>query len=243
MTVPADEVKPTPVNHDGGIVAFATTPSPGATVPQEMEKTSRPDNDVSHETTFTQEMVAVAEALENLPDDMSSLPSHMIQVIHHGEPVAINIRVDAKATIGSITVAETAMHVLSQPVRVNTCLGTPLKVGDTTMPLQQIFLREMSTYGCDPKAELAMPCVLRSSEVQTRLQILYQQEAWVANDKMTHYLKMVSAASSAKVSPLGIVPEASMDDELEDLLQDWMKQCIPDDQSSGKNINHSTFCC
>ena len=84
MTVPADEVKPTPVNHDGGIVAFATTPSPGATVPQEMEKASRPDNDVSHETTFTQELVAVAEALENLPDDMSSLPSHMIQLIHHG---------------------------------------------------------------------------------------------------------------------------------------------------------------
>ena len=162
------------------------------------------------------------------------LSKHPVQVIRIDDTQPNIIQVESDATVGSIALAETRLHVFSQPVRANTSVGTQLKCGEATTPMQQIYLREMP--GCGNSHSCisgCMPDLLRSEEPCTRLQLLHHQEGWVALDEITFYLAMLQVAGVAKVGEIMIMPESTLDEEMEPMLQQWMCRLAPFDATPG----------
>ena len=57
-----------------------------------------------------------------------------------------NVSIDQDATVGSVTVAEVSLGTMAQPVRVSSCMGTPVKLAECTSPMQQLFLHRAGIY-------------------------------------------------------------------------------------------------
>ena len=146
----------------------------------------------------------------------------------------MHVRVPVTATVGSVVVAETGMGSLSQLVRANTCLGTMIRASESTHPMQQIFLQEMpgcgTTHSCNPGS---MPPMLQDTQMRTRLEVLYRQEAWVAVDEMNFYLSMLQATTATTFSKVFVLPESVLDEEIEPMLQGWMCKVAPHDATPG----------
>ena len=177
----------------------------------------------------------LAQAIQTTEDpaDLCRL-KHPVQVIRTDDSQPSIVQVEADTTVGSIALAEARLHVFSQPVRANTSVGTQLKCGDVTTPMQQIYLREMP--GCGSSHSCisgCMPDLLKSDEPCPRLQLLHHQEGWVALDEITFYLAMLQVAGIAKVGEIMIMPESTLDEEMEPMLQRWMCRLAPFDATPG----------
>ena len=184
------------------------------------EPTAMEEEDVS----FTQEMVDKAKTWEDAhePADMhnpTKSETHIIQIIRADHPIPQVIQVHKDATVGSITIAESSLHAMQQPIRVSTCVGTPIPLSATTTPLQQIFLTEMKDV-----VENILPEYLTSWQQAPRAHILLRQQAWVAEDEMEFYLQMITTADHANVGPILVLPNVVLDDELEDRLTGWFNK-------------------
>ena len=157
-----------------------------------------------------------------------------IQLVHPEAESQVFVKVDAQATVGSITVSEASLGGMQQPIRVNTSMGTPIKIADNMSPMQQVFLREMSSCGtmhsCPPGI---LPIPLLTQEFSSRLHVLYNQEAWVASDEMEFYLELVTSTGLAKKGDVMYIPQHYEDEEIEPLLQRWMCTIAPADAKPG----------
>ena len=168
---------------------------------------------------------------------VNPLDYHAIQVIHDGDSIATEVQVHKDATVGSITVAEDRLTAMRQPIMINTCLGTRHKLAEVTQPMQQIFLREAEGarvyHSC---SQGHMPKVLESHIRCPRIQTLYAQEAWVANDEMHFYLNMIEAAGHVRTAPILFFPLHCEDEEMEPILQRWICTVAPPESRPGKIV-------
>ena len=101
--------------------------------------------------------------------------------------------------------------------------------------MQQLFLHEHGTY--QPGIEMQMPPILHSKSKMPRIQVLYNQEAWVAQDEMDFYLHMINTTGLIQVAPVGVIPEFFEDDELDRILHDWFSFLMPPHDHAGKTIS------
>ena len=254
-----DHCEPMVNDHNGGIQAFATVPNPSKSTsnmlgdagilscdPRDTDLKPKDEGLCNHtpdEDGFTQEMVEVAARYEQMQIDQSSpksntqqMPSSTvcIQIVHPEAREQFFTKVEAEATVGSITVAEAKLSSLAQPIRVNTSMGTPIKIAETMTPMQQVFLREMSergkTHSCPPGI---LPVSMLTDQPKTRLEVLYQQEAWVAVDEMDFYLELVTSTGLANKGPIMTVPLHYEDEEIEPMLQRWTCSLAPHDAAPG----------
>eukprot|EP00435_Cladocopium_sp_Y103_P018548 s365_g4.t1 len=227
---------PQAVVASGGIVAFANlgeTPKGNFSPHEECVKSSEHQED-----SLTQEMLAAVEKIDEhvVPPAASpvEVSKHVVQVIHDHAKSPMFVSMSKVDTVGSITVAEDKLHVMSQPIRANTCLGTMLRCASTTTPFQQVFLRSIDHcfegHSCD---EGKMPFALYSNIPCSRLQVLFHQEAWVAADEMEYYLSMMTATGSSRHGPIFLMPLSVLDEDMEPLLQRWICQLAPAEAASG----------
>eukprot|EP00435_Cladocopium_sp_Y103_P032921 s2188_g8.t1 len=176
----------------------------------------------SEHGSFTQEML---QHIDRIPDTSHDVPAdhtHLIQLIRQDDLQPSFVRIHKEATVGSITVAESKMGSMTQPICVNTCVGTRIPSATTTQPYDQIFLKEMASYGSGTTSEaINMPLELHSDQPITRIALLYRQEGFVADDEMQFYLSMLTATGQANHAPCAIIPEFYEDDELVLIMQNW----------------------
>ena len=225
-------------NEPAKAESSASFKSQAQTQPHEPQKEFHDDAAFPCSESFTQQLEKDIHEIEQQSRRESSghdMIPHPVQVFHEDFAHPITIQVDQEATVGSITVAEVALGTMEQPICASSCLGTPIKLADKTSPLQQIFLHNHSRY--QPGVESQLPPVLASDTKMPRIQILRNQEAWVAADELNFYLQMINTTGVTQVAPVGIMPQHFLDDELEDLLHNWFSKMIPTNDHSGRIIS------
>eukprot|EP00435_Cladocopium_sp_Y103_P019646 s10_g4.t1 len=167
-----------------------------------------------------------------------SVAYHTVQVFHDDAISPLLIKVPTTTTVGAITVAEDRLHTLTQPIRINSSVGTMLKCGESTKPYQQLFLREMrGCIGRHTGESGFMPPALTCSSPCPRIQTLYHQEGWVADDEMSFYLHMIQSTGTAQVGQPLLLPDHMLDEEVEPMLQRWMCSLAPHDALPGITIS------
>ena len=228
----------------GGLIAFASgvphaapfvekpaTPAATPVVPEVTTDQFQPvplnDKPADHESSdgFTQEMVGVAERVEQATHDrMPKHDVHMIQVIRQDDIQPSFVTLHSQTTIGSLAVAEAKIGSLVPPICMNTSVGTRYLSAAVTKPFDQVFLKEMAQYGS--QHAVIMPPELKSSQSMTRIALLYRQEAYVGEDEMAFYLRMLTATGQVTQAPLVIIPPHYEDDELVLHLRDWYARAL-----------------
>ena len=164
--------------NQGGIPAFATAapmsvhcnPSvkaedlstPQAAKPAQQDEASaltRPaEDDHQPDGSFTQDLKmdidkvdpAMPPTQHDPEEHMDDSVTHTIQVIRWGDKQPSQIKISADASVGSIAVAEAKLDAMTPAIAITTAVGTQIRSAEVTTPMQQIFLREMSSFGCQP---------------------------------------------------------------------------------------------
>lgn len=106
---------------------------------------SPPDDQPS----FTQQIEGEIESIEAQGETVASKTnciSHLVQLFQDDFAKPYNVSIDQDATVGSVTVAEVSLGTMAQPVRVSSCMGTPVKLAECTSPMQQLFLHRAGIY-------------------------------------------------------------------------------------------------
>ena len=165
----------------------------------------------------------------DVPTDVAQpvcpIATHIIEIFRPEDIYPQAFRVNAACSIGEIAVAEAKILSLKAPIAQLSVVGTPLLARHPTTPMQRIHLREMASYGTiDPKL-LGLPIELLSVHKCRRIELLYHQEAWVAEDEMTHYLTMLRATGQTDMCPPCIIPPHYLDEEVCSILDEWYLQC------------------
>ena len=225
---------------------FATHPDPGASKVLPNAEPNPQDNHQAvpsgqHQSGMrdeipSQELIDAALKGE-VHDDLrliSLIPKHPVIVFRDEFDFPDLLQIDKQATVGSITVADERVGSMQQPVAVSNCLGSPVKLSDVTTPYQQIFLRELRVY--EPGVQGVAPPFLESLVPCTRIQVLRNQEAWVAVDEMNHYLQMIASTDQIHVTPACVISSDVEEDQLEKVLHEWFRQALPDRDPHSKSI-------
>ena len=190
----------------------------------ESEQREPPATDIDAASSGAEEPIAPAG--ESLTDvaGAAAPDCHAIQIYYVDAKAPMIIQVPKAATIGSITVAESDLTGMRQPIFANDPVGVPYKTLSTTEPFQQIHLREGTQIDISHET-CRLPPQLRSREATTRAGVLFNQEGWVAHDEMCHYLKLIGSNGNVKVVLPCVLPDFTEDDELINALACWGKQC------------------
>ena len=184
----------------------------------------------------SQELLKAAELGEGQPKlDLAAINRHPLVVFRGDFADPDLIFIDEKSTVGSITVADERLGIMEQPVAVSTCLGSPVKLSESTSPYQQVFLRDFRV--CEPGVQGVRPQFLSSIEPCPRIQLLRNQEAWVAEDEMNHYLRMIGSSTNVQVCPVCVIRDDIEEDKIESTLFDWFRQVLPDRDAHTKAIS------
>ena len=158
--------------------------------------------------------------------------SHVIQVFTQSESIPFFLRVPKDATVGSITIAEDNLGTMKQPIGIRDSVGQPVPLGSTTSPFQQFFLHYVPTYAqtnCKQGEGPFWEC--GKDQLLPRIQVLRQQEAWVALDEMLFYLTNISQNGQAEafapfaVSRVG-VDEHSAEGAVNPTLSMWYEDLL-----------------
>eukprot|EP00435_Cladocopium_sp_Y103_P031905 s305_g8.t1 len=156
---------------------------------------------------LTQAMLACAQEVEQLTEDVPGLPDTIGR-----DDVATGFEIDLKPT--APVTPEEGSHVV-QVIHSHAHVPVFLRV------------KKSATVGSITVAEDKL------GALQQPIRVLFGQEAWVADDEMSFYLQMMTAAGTAKHGPIYRVPAFTEDDELEPLLQKWMCSLAPADATPG----------
>ena len=225
--VEKEPVPASPNVRDGGILAFGTA---GKAADEPLVQLEQQCNEIS-----SQELLLAAVAGEISHAAIPSQSCHNVQVFRDPNEHPLSLLVDKDATVGSITVAEERIGTMQQPIAVYTCIGTPVKLSEVTTPCQQIFLQTFS----EGQRGLSgrRPQFFQQSAKCSRIIALWNQEAWVADDEMNHYLAMISTANSVEHVPACVMPHHVEDDELESILYEWFHKLMPSKDGGSKAIS------
>lgn len=214
------------VNETGGFAEFSCTESSPIVAHQAEPKANFPGD------SFTQSIMADIWDIERVVDagfDSNQGPCntsahdekcHYVQLFFPGESRPSFVKVPKDATMGSIQVAEDRLMTIAQPTRPNNVVGVPIPIASVTGPFQQIFLRQVANYQQAKCGESSGPFWdLEDNQVVPRIDILFQQEAWVAKDEMDFYLTFIQK------SQIGIAIPSFVEIIDNESMQAWWNQC------------------
>ena len=146
---------------------------------------------------------------------------HFVLVFTPGEAAPVFVKMPPGATAGSITVAESTIGTMSQPIGIHDAVGCAIPLGSSTTPFQQIHTYYIPNH--------SQPSCTRShgpnwqyhpKQTVPRVDALRNQKAWVACDEMQFYLQEIQTKGIANTSEPVSCDDASTDFSvwLEDLL-------------------------
>ena len=197
------------------------------------------DRDQFAEATPQDDHMPTDVTMPETPVDQTPQPGHFIQLFYPNQIKPTFVKVQSDTTVGSIVVAEKAMGSLDTPVYAiqhTDSLGCYLRLGSTTTPFQQIFLRDLPSVDQPGVPEGVLPTALQSGQVFTRVEVLRQQQAWVAADEMAHYLTMLAQTGVVTDVPPCVLPPFFEDEELIAMLHKWANECCLRLQSSTRVV-------
>jgi hypothetical protein len=149
---------------------------------------------------------------------------HVIQVIRQDDHQPTFILIGKEATVGSIVVAETKLG--TPPICMTTSGGTRYPSPSTTKPYDQVFLKEMSKYGSGTTRDQVKMLELTFHEPMQRIALPFRREAYVAEDEIQFYLKMLTATEQAVHALIAIIPSNCEDENIIAILQNWDAQTL-----------------
>ena len=148
-------------------------------------------------------------------------PFHFVQIFYPGEFKPSFVKIAKDTTVGSIQVAEDKIGSVVQPTRPNNAVGVPFPIASTTVPFQQIFLKQVSTYRQPKCGESSRPFWdLEDNQIVTRIELLFQQEGWVAKDEMDFYLTFIQKPALSEVVP------SLVEFRDETFFIEWWAECL-----------------
>lgn len=162
--------------------------------------------------------------------------------INDGELTAI--RFTGGQTVGQLTVAESKLNAMQQPVVPTSLIGVPYRLQEEIYPNMQVCLHDGGTYcqnkcprqGSQDRAALSsFQEAVREGHFKTRQEVLMHQRMWVADDEMEYYLKQLAkkAAHSIKSTRPLILHEA---EDPRETFRDWLGDLL--DQAADQNITY-----
>lgn len=185
---------------------------PFANVPR--ESSDSPPDECFPGDSFTQSVMANIWDIEKVadagfdsqqgicPTSANERPSHFVQIFYPGDSRPSFVKVARDAAIGSIQVAEDKIGSVVQPTRPNNAVGVPFPIASTTVPFQQIFLRQVSSYRQPKCGESEGPFWdFDCNQIVPRIDVLFQQEGWVAKDEMDFYLTFIQKSNVGEIVP------------------------------------------
>ena len=125
--------------------------------------------------------------------------SHVIQVFTEHESIPVFVRTPKDATVGSITIAEDSLGTMKQPIGIRDSVGQTVPLRSTTSPFQQLFLHNVPKYAKTDHQHSGGPAFsYEKGQYVSRLQVLRQQESWVAVDEMLFYITNICQQGTAE---------------------------------------------
>ena len=220
-------------SKNGGLQQFANRKRMAETGVETTAKRQAMNGPAAHETAH-----AMSSDEEKAKHDSASVAKDESQQIrltnkawvgHSGQPLH-QVTFHTGATVGQLATAESRLTDLPIPVKTTTAVGSHLPVYKQVQP-QQIILLE------DGREDRGRQCPdLRG---YTRLDALWQQKGWVAQDEMRFYLEMLGQPNLTNTTP----PLIMTDDEEESLTIDrWIASVIEQAQQETAKITVHTAC-
>lgn len=234
-TVPYAVCEPTqiaePFTSVGGFVAFSKKRALDDQVASPAKRTKPSETGIVDEN-FSQHVrrnIWDQERLVATGDDATQVPhqeqqgtssdAHHIQVLYPWSTTPSFLKVKKDVTIGCIEVAESHSGNLVQPVRSNNIVGVKLPIASTTIPFQQIVFHYAPDFKHGP-VNSGPNWPLDHARDYTRVELLFRQEGWVAEDEMNFYLGVLEKAGLGLAEPAHVVHPDSID------IESWVQSCI-----------------
>lgn len=123
---------------------------------------------------------------------------HFVQVFTPGEAAPVFVRMSSDTTAGSITMAESSIGNMNQPIGIHDAVGCAIPLGSYTAPFQQIFthyIPSQSQQSCSQCNGPTWP--FPPGQSVHRVEALRCQRSWVAVDEMHHYLRELQGKGCA----------------------------------------------
>ena len=160
-----------------------------------------------HQTIWDQErLVATGDDAKQIPHQEikgNCGDSHHVQVFYPGEPSPTFIKVKKDVTIGCIEVAESGVGNLTQPVRTNNIVGVKLPIASQTTPFQQLLFHFAPEFK-HGQVKSGPNWPIDTTRPHARVELLFRQEGWVAQDEMNFYLETLESAGLGIAFPIHI---------------------------------------
>lgn len=175
------------------------------------------------EFNLTQEIAQSIDEIDSAISHVADTPvdaHHLIWVIKYDDHLPMQVRVHKDATIGSCTVAEERLGVMSQPVRVMDTVGTLLPYGEVTTPCQQLVLQYIGDY--EREQITGTPPSFAQLPELPRSHALMLQKGWVADDEFAFYLATLEGSGCGYIYPTLVVPSHVIEEELQQLMDSWV---------------------
>ena len=179
---------------------------------------------VQHTIRDQENLVATGVDAHQIPHETgtdSTIEAHHVQVFYPWSSIPSFIKIKKDVTIGCIEVAESNMGNVYQPVRTNNIVGVKLPIASKTDPFQQLIMHYAPTFKHGP-IEHGPNWPFDENMCFSRVELLFRQEGWVAQDEMNYYLGVLEAAGLGQAKSAYIMnPDSSP-------LEDWIHTCISD---------------
>ena len=225
---------PRPTYHtSGGLNQFANKKRPSLshedrpTKRQILEQTSQScSNATGGDVPLQPEQLAMS-----LPSDEGSTPDDKFQVwVGHDNERLHQVTVTRGTTVGQLAIAENKFLELPAPIRTMTAMGSLLPVYTVLQP-NQIVLIEQGSNSHLPKYP--------TTEGRSRVDILWNQQGWVATDEMTFYLKMIGKPNLTNTTPPLVFDDTDNDSQK---FAEWLNLGIDFKSASSDPITVYTAC-
>eukprot|EP00438_Fugacium_kawagutii_P000332 Skav225767 [mRNA] locus=scaffold3092:29530:34314:- [translate_table: standard] len=241
--------------HGGGLVAFATSMPTAVETTHVAPSTADvpPSDPINEEPAMiapvtatevpepstpegaTQEIAQALEAADTpspaeapVREPANQVPEYItVQVVHPGDAQPNLVSVFPQTLVGMFTVAEERLHVLHQPIKVTTSVGTTIPANTEVTPFQQLFLAQLEGEHAESQQGLK-PSALNSEVSCPRMQVLFSQKGWVAVDEMTFYLGLSCQSTGIQHFPPVVVNQLDSDEEAAKVWIAEAKPFLPD---------------
>ena len=128
----------------------------------------------------------------NVPQQMPCNPTTKFWILRNGHQPQLAL-FTGNPTVGQLACAEAALGSMTQPIRTVDALGNQIPIATVLREGQVVMLQEAKEYvryRCPLTAARTTP----QFQGDTRVNLLWQQGPWIADDEMRHYMHMIEAA-------------------------------------------------
>lgn len=149
----------------------------------------------------------------------TNFDSHHVQVFYPWSSTPSFLKVKKDVTVGCIEVAESDCGNIMQPVRTNNVVGVKLPIASTTIPFQQLVFQYAPDFKHGP-IDKGPNWPLDTTHDHSRVELLFRQEGWVAEDEMNFYLGVLEKAGLGVAEQAFVIHPDCMD------TSTWIQTCI-----------------